>query len=119
MTPDQSEGSGRLADNIVYFARALRKAGLPVGHAAVLDAIRAIEAADISSRDDVYWTLQSVIVKKREHSAVFHEALELFWRKRGLLDKMHAMLSPVAPARPVEKKKMRAGEARVRDGFAA
>jgi uncharacterized protein with von Willebrand factor type A (vWA) domain len=58
-------------------------------------------------------------VKKREHRAVFYEAFELFWRERGLLDKMLAMLSPVAPARPAEKEKPRAGEARVREAFAA
>ena len=116
---DDGKGSGRIADNIVYFARALRKAGLPVGPAAVLDAVRAVEAAGIGSRDDFYWTLHSVFVKKREHRAVFHEAFELFWRERGLLDKMLAMLSPVAPARPAEKEKPRAGEARVREAFAA
>ncbi len=117
--PDDGKGSGRIADNIVYFARALRKAGLPVGPAAVLDAIRAVEAAGIGSRDDFYWTLHSVFVKKREHRAVFHEAFDLFWRERGLLEKMLAMLSPVAPARPAEKEKPRAGEARVREAFAA
>src|SRR6267142_2393033 len=31
-----------LADNIVYFARALRAAGMPVGPGAVLDALQAV-----------------------------------------------------------------------------
>ena len=31
--------SGRLAENIVYFARALRTAGIPVGPGAVIDAL--------------------------------------------------------------------------------
>ena len=119
MTTAGQESTGRIADNIVYFARALRKAGLPVGPAAVIDAIRAVDAAGIGSRDDFYWTLHSVFVKKREHRAVFHEAFELFWRQRGLLDKLIAMLSPVAPPRPAEKEKPRAGEARVREAFAA
>ena len=35
---------GKLADNITHFARALRKAGMPVGTGRVLDAIRAVEA---------------------------------------------------------------------------
>src|SRR3954454_18917567 len=94
------EGGGRIADNIVHFARALRKAGLPVGPAAVIDAIRAVEAAGIGSGGDFYWTLHSVFVKKREHRAVFEAAFELFWRERGLLDKLIAVLSPMAPARP-------------------
>ncbi len=108
---------GRIADNIVYFARALRKAGLPVGPAAVIDAIRAVETAGIGSRDDFYWTLHSVFVKKREHRALFHEAFELFWRRRGLLEKMLAMLSPIAPPRPGEKEKPRPGETRAREAL--
>ena len=116
-TPE--EGRGLVADNIVYFARALRAAGLPVGPAAVIVAIRAVETAGIGSRDDFYWTLHSVFVKKREHRAVFREAFELFWRQRGLLDKMIAMLSPTAPPRPGEKEKPRPGEARARDALGA
>jgi uncharacterized protein with von Willebrand factor type A (vWA) domain len=110
------EGRGRIADNIVHFGRALRKAGLPVGPAAVIDAIRAVEAAGIGSRDDFYWTLHSVFVKKREHRAVFQSAFELFWRSRGLLEKMLAMLSPAAaPAKAPEPP--RAGEARARSAL--
>ena len=48
-----------LADNIAYFARALRKAGLPVGPGTVLDALAAVEAAGIGGRDDFYWILHS------------------------------------------------------------
>ncbi|MDQ3559257.1 MAG: VWA domain-containing protein [Pseudomonadota bacterium] len=113
------EGRGRIADNIVFFARALRKAGLPVGPAAIIDAIRAVEAAGLGSRDDFYWTLHSVIVTKREQRAVFHEAFELFWRERGLLDKMLQMLSPVAPPRAPERDKPQPGEARARQALAA
>ncbi|MFL5026691.1 MAG: VWA domain-containing protein, partial [Microvirga sp.] len=54
------QGGGRLADNIAYFARALRAAGLPVGPGAVLDAIAAVEAARIGPREDFYWTLHAV-----------------------------------------------------------
>ena len=44
-------GGGALAQNIVYFARALREAGVPLGPGAVLDAIAAVEAAGIGDRD--------------------------------------------------------------------
>ena len=119
MIPDSAEpqSGGRIADNIVYFARALRRAGLPVGPAAVIDAIRAVEAAGIGGPEDFYWALHSVFVKKREHRIVFREAFELFWRKRGLLDKMLAMLLPTAPPRPGEKPRPRAGETRARDAL--
>src|SRR5690349_21494165 len=51
---------GRLAQNIVYFARALRAAGIPVGPGAVLDALSAVTAAGVGTRDDFYWTLHAV-----------------------------------------------------------
>jgi uncharacterized protein with von Willebrand factor type A (vWA) domain len=111
------EGAGRIADNIVYFARALRKAGLPVGPAAVIDAIRAVETAGIGSRDDFYWTLHSVFVKKREHRDLFKTAFELFWRQRGLIEKMIAMLSPVAAPKKGEKEELKPGETRAREAL--
>src|SRR3712207_8320486 len=107
-----ADGRGRLADNIVHFARALRRAGVPVGPAAVIEAIRAVEDAGIGSREDFYWTLHAVFVNKREHRAVFHEAFELFWRKRGLLEKMMAMLLTSGPPPAAEPEKPRAGETR-------
>lgn len=71
---------GRLAENILAFGRLLRRAGLPVGPAAIVDAIRAVEIAGIASRDDLYWTLHAVLVTKREQRAVFDEAFRLFWK---------------------------------------
>jgi uncharacterized protein with von Willebrand factor type A (vWA) domain len=117
MAGTQQTTGGRLADNIVHFARALRKAGLPVGPASVIDAICAVEVAGIGNRDDFYWTLHAVFVSKREHRPVFHEAFELFWRERGLLEKMLQVLSPVAPPRPGEKEKPGPGHSRAREAL--
>ncbi len=109
---------GRLADNIVYFARVLRDAGLPVGPASVVDAIRAVAIAGIASRDDLYWTLHSVLVTKREHHVIFDEAFKIYWRNRQLVEKMLAMLSPVArPATAPEKPK--AGSSRVANAMSS
>ena len=117
MAGTQQTNGGRLADNIVHFARALRKAGLPVGPASVIDAICAVEVAGIGNRDDFYWTLHAVFVSKREHRPVFHEAFALFWRERGLLEKMLQVLSPVAPPRPGEKERPRPGHSRAREAL--
>lgn len=107
---------GRIADNIVYFARTLRKAGMRVGPAAVKDAIEAVLAAGIGSRDDFYWTLHAVLVSRREDHATFDEAFRLFWKSRELIEKMIAMFSPVAPDHR-EKEKQRAAERRVADAM--
>ncbi len=88
---------GRLAENILYFARALRAAGIPVGPGAVLDALSAVVAARIGTRGDFYWTLHAMFVKKREHSVLFDQAFRIFFRKRGYLERLLAMMSAEAP----------------------
>src|SRR6516162_766456 len=94
-------GGGALAENIVHFARALREAGVPLGPGAVLDALSAVEAAGIGDREDFYTTLHAVFVKKHEHSLLFDQTYRIFWKRKGLLEKLIAMLSPQAPgARP-------------------
>jgi uncharacterized protein with von Willebrand factor type A (vWA) domain len=105
----------RLADNIVYFARTLRKAGLRVGPSSVRDAIEAVLAGGIGSRDDFYWTLHSVLVNRHEDHATFDEAFRLYWRSRELIERMLAMFSPVAAAR--ERSKPKAAEARVAEAL--
>jgi uncharacterized protein with von Willebrand factor type A (vWA) domain len=90
----QGGEGGRLAENIVYFARALRAAGLPVGPRSVLDALEAVMAAGVGARDDFYWTLHAVFVKRHEHSLVFDQAFRILFRRRGHLEQLMAMMVP-------------------------
>jgi hypothetical protein len=94
--PLSANPEGRLADNIVFFARSLRKAGMRVGPAAVVDAIEAVLVAGIGSRDDFYWALHAVLVARREDHPTFDEAFRLFWRSREMIERMLAM-QPSAP----------------------
>jgi uncharacterized protein with von Willebrand factor type A (vWA) domain len=98
--PASQEATGRLAENIVYFARALRAAGIPVGPGAVLDALEALKVAGVGTRDDFYWTLHAVFVKRHEHSILFDQAFRIFFRRRGYIDQLLAMMLPQAPAAP-------------------
>ena len=91
---------GRLAENIVYFARALRAAGIPVGPGAVLDALAAVRAAGVGTKKDFYWTLHAVFVMRHEHSVLFDQAFRIFFRKRGYLDKLIAMMTPEMTGAP-------------------
>jgi uncharacterized protein with von Willebrand factor type A (vWA) domain len=95
-----AETNGRLAENIIYFARALRAAGIPVGPGAVLDALAAVDTAGVGTRDDFYWTLHAVFVKRHEHSVLFDQAFRIFFRRRGYLDQLMAMMLPQAPSTP-------------------
>ena len=111
-------GDGRFADNIVHFARALRKAGLRIGPAAVADAIEAVEAVGIGERDEFYTALYCTLVTRHEDQPIFDEAFRLFWRSRDLVQKMIAMMSPVM-RRDTEKERRKAGETRVSDALFA
>jgi uncharacterized protein len=100
VSAEMAETNGRLAENIVYFARALRAAGIPVGPGAVLDALAAVDTAGVGTRDDFYWTLHAVFVKRHEHSVLFDQAFRIFFRRRGYLDQLMAMMLPQAPSTP-------------------
>jgi uncharacterized protein with von Willebrand factor type A (vWA) domain len=101
---NRAASPGRLAENILYFARALRTAGIPVGPGAVLDALEAVQAARIGTREDFYWTLHAVFVKRHEHSILFDQAFRIFFRRRGLLEQLLAITMPqIAVPRAQEK----------------
>jgi uncharacterized protein with von Willebrand factor type A (vWA) domain len=74
-------GEGRLLQNLMYFARTLRAAGLPIG-------------PGITNRDDFYWTLHAVFVNRRDQRELFDQAFHIFWRNPQLLEKMLSLLLP-------------------------
>lgn len=86
---------GKLVDNVTHFARALRRAGVPVGTGRVIDAIRAVEAAGFGDRRDFYHTLEACFVSRPEHRAVFAQVFRLFWRDPQFLEHMISLLSPM------------------------
>src|SRR5262245_46440389 len=105
MGSDLPVGAGRLAENILYFARALRVAGIPVGPGTVLDALAAVDAAKVGTREDFYWTLHAVFVKRHEHTILFDQAFRIFFRRRGYLERLLAMSMPQVMAPPTEQQK--------------
>ena len=86
--------TGKLAENIMHFARVLRAAGLPIGPDRVVDALRALEAAGIERREDFYWTLAAVFLSKREQQELFDQAFHIFWRDPQMLERIMSLLLP-------------------------
>jgi len=107
--PDTSGGTprgGRIARNLVHFARTLRTAGLRVGPGQVLRAIEAVETVGLRSREDFYWTLHAVFVNRRDQREIFDQAFYVYWRNPRLLERMMEMLLPSVgvPGEPESRK---------------
>ena len=84
--------SGKLAENIMHFARVLREAGIPVGPGAVIDALDAAQCGALRTRNDFYWTLHAVFIKRRDQRDIFDQAFHVFWRKPGILEQLMQLL---------------------------
>ncbi|WP_207462448.1 VWA domain-containing protein [Azospirillum sp. SYSU D00513] len=85
---------GRLAANLMQFARVLRTAGLPVGPGILLRALQAVEAVGLGNRQDFYWALHAVFVSRREQHELFDQAFHVFWRNPDILKRMIGMMLP-------------------------
>ncbi|THH38874.1 VWA domain-containing protein [Aliishimia ponticola] len=105
----------KLAGNITHFARALRRAGLPIGPGRVIDAVRAVEAAGFTDKMDFFFALQSCFVAKPEQRRVFAQVFRLYWRDPRYLEHMMSMMLPavrgVAEERAAQAAEKRAAEA--------
>ena len=62
-----------IVGHVVTFGRVLREVGLEVGPGRVADALRALDAVDLTRQEDVFFTLRQTLVSR-------HDELELFDR---------------------------------------
>ncbi len=77
-----------LKENLVTFTNLLRREGLPVSTTETMDALRALERVDLSSRVDFKSALQATLVKNRRDQDYFERLFEYFFappevRQRG------------------------------------
>jgi len=85
---------GKIVHNITHFARALRRAGLPIGPGRVQTAIEAVAAAGFTEKADFYWVLHACFVNRPEERALYHQTFRLFWRDPRYMEQMMALLLP-------------------------
>jgi hypothetical protein len=88
--------------HVVTFGRVLREAGLEVGPGRVADALRALDAIDISRQEDVYFALRQTLVARKDELDLFDRAFTAWF-----------MRAPVMPleTRPTAEVVRRIGEA--------
>ena len=106
----------KLTQNIIHFARALRKAGVPIGPGRVIDAIRAVQAAGFSEKRDFYWTLHACFVNRPEHRIIFAQIFRLYWRDPRYMEHMMSMMLPAVRG-VQEDRTAQAGEKRAAEAL--
>jgi uncharacterized protein with von Willebrand factor type A (vWA) domain len=75
--------SEALTRHLVTFGRVLREAGLEVGPGRMEDALRGLDAVDVTRQDDVYWTLRTTLVARREDLEPFDRAFDAWFLRRA------------------------------------
>jgi uncharacterized protein with von Willebrand factor type A (vWA) domain len=74
--------SEALTRDLVTFGRVLREAGLEIGPGRIADALRGLDHVDITRQEDVYWTLRTTLVARREDLDPFDRAFDAWFLRR-------------------------------------
>lgn len=118
ITTAPGDNSKKLAENVVHFARVLRRAGMPISPAKVLDALQALQVVGVERRDDFYYALSTVLVDRHDQQVIFDQAFELFWRdpsrvqqSQQLRDLLGGVRTPLATESPLAPRVMHAMQA--------
>jgi hypothetical protein len=85
---------GRIAENILQFARILRAAGIPVGPDRVILATQAVIEAGIRQPRILYAALSATLLTRPEQREVFDQAFYLFWKDPRYLEQMLSVMLP-------------------------
>lgn len=94
---------GKFAQNLMAFARALRRAGIPVDPARIALAQQALMALGPSNRKDVSAALECVLICRHQDVDLFREMFDLFFRDPELAHQLLARMIP-RPPRPAKDK---------------
>jgi uncharacterized protein with von Willebrand factor type A (vWA) domain len=113
MKAHNTKNDGQLFNRLIAFARLLRRAGIPIGPGVVIDALHAVEIGGIGTKQDFYWTLHAVLIKRREHHPVFYEAFHRFWQR----EQIDRVLAEMLPVTRIEGVKSRVAQRRVEEAM--
>ena len=111
MTPLGDARSGKLADNIAGFGRALRRAGLRVDSARIALAQEAAQLVGVNDKDDLGAAMEAVLVSREQERAVFRELFDAFFRDPEVAHRLLAQMLPSVKAAAKPQRRPRVAEA--------
>ncbi len=83
-----------LAENVMHFARVLRRTGMPVATDRVQTALRALQLTGLTQRHEFRATLAACFVSAQSQREMFDQAFHIFWRDPDLLNRSLSLLLP-------------------------
>jgi uncharacterized protein with von Willebrand factor type A (vWA) domain len=103
--------TGKLADNIAGFGRALRRAGLRVDSARIALAQEAAQLVGVGDREDLGAAMEAVLVSREQERAVFRELFDAFFRDPEIAHRLLAQMLPSTKAPAPAQRRPRVAEA--------
>jgi hypothetical protein len=103
--------TGKLADNIAGFGRALRRAGLRVDSARIALAQEAAQLVGVDDREDLGAAMEAVLVSREQERGVFRELFEAFFRDPEVAHRLLAQMLPSTKGAAPPKRRPRVSEA--------
>ena len=97
--------SGKLADNITGFGRALRRAGVPADSARMALATHAAELVGVASKADLSAALETVMISREQDRQVFRELFDAYFSDPEMANKLLAQLLPSAEGKAEPSKR--------------
>ena len=97
--------SGKLADNIAGFGRALRRAGLRVDSARIALAQEAAGLVGVGDKQDLSAAMEAVLVSREQERGVFRELFDAYFRDPEIAHKLLAQMLPTAQGRAEPSKR--------------
>jgi uncharacterized protein with von Willebrand factor type A (vWA) domain len=79
--PLRPEAGDAVVRKLVTFGRILREAGVEVGPGRLQDALRALDAVNLTDRDEVYFALRCTLASRRDDIEAFDAAFAAFWER--------------------------------------
>ena len=82
--------------HVVTFGRVLREVGLEVGPGRVADALRGLDAVDLTRQEDVYYALRQTLVSRHDELDLFDRAFNAWFLRAPVLPPVRTVQSPLA-----------------------
>ena len=97
--------TGKLADNITGFGRALRRAGVRTDSARIALAQQAAQLVGVASKDDLGAAMEAVMVSREQDRLVFRELFDAYFRDPEVANKLLAQMLPSAEGKAEPSKR--------------